>query len=58
MNSLFMISKKRKSGYIKPEITNFMIQNEGFICTSASVDGLKVGDYENGGEHDGGGNDI
>ena len=44
-----MISKKRKSGYIKPEITNFMIQNEGFICTSASVDGLQVGDYENGG---------
>lgn len=53
-----MISKKRKSGYIKPEITNFMIQNEGFICTSASVNGLQVGGYEDGGEHDGGGNDI
>ena len=35
-----------------------MIQNEGFICTSASVNGLQVGGYEDGGEHDGGGNDI
>ena len=50
---------KSKYLYVKPMLESFKLLNEGFICSSTEPSSIEVdNNYNQGGEHDGGGNDL